>query len=168
MKQTLKYIYACLIDIMKIAEGKYAITLTLASGVIVLGTSFIGSENILAKVCAGASIIFSLVSMIYGFCALLARTIKIRKKKLPKKIDNLTFYKTIIKFDEQNYLEQIIKEYNFPKSYKPDAFEIDLAKNIIAQANVVYFKFLFFNLSLIFLLFSVFFAVVMIIIVGGF
>lgn len=167
MKQTLKYIYERLIDIIKIAEGKYSITLALASGVIVLGSSFIGETNFYVRLLAGGTIVFSLVSIIYGFVALFARNVHLFKKRTPKKNNNLMFYKTIIKFDEYTYVEEIKNKYAFPKSYKPDEFDYDLARSVIAQARVVNIKFIYFNLSLTFLLLSVFLAVVMVVVLGG-
>lgn len=167
MKQTLKYIYERLIDIIKIAEGKYSITLALASGVIVLGSSFIGQESFYIRVLAGGTIVFSLISIIYGFVALFARNVRLFRKRMPKNDKNLMFYKTIIKFDEYAYVDEIKKKYNFPKSYKPDEFDYNLARSVIAQARVVNIKFLYFNLSLLFLLLSVFLAVVMVMLLGG-
>lgn len=169
MKQTLKYIYEELLEIMKIAEGKYSITLALASGVIVLGNSFISNNNIYVKALAGGTIIFSLISIIYGFFALKARHIKIRiKTKPPTNVENLTYYKSIIKFDEKTFLNEIIKRYNFPKSYKVDEFDLDLSRSVIAQAKTLYYKFLYFNISLFFLLLAVVLAVCMVFVLGGF
>lgn len=167
MKQTLKYIYDKLVELAKIAEAKYSITLALASGVIVLGSSFIGSPQILVQILASATIIFSLISIIYGFVALLARSIKIRRKKSPKPRTNLMHFKTIINFDEESYLQEIQSRYGFPANYKFDEFDRDLARSVIAQAHVDNIKFAYFNLSLIFLIFSVFSAVAMVIVLGG-
>ena len=88
MKQTLKYIFDKLLELIRIAEAKYSITLALASGVIVLGSSFIGSENLYTKILASATVIFSLISIVYGFVALFARNIKLRAKRKPKKSKN--------------------------------------------------------------------------------
>lgn len=167
MKQTLKYILDKLIEHIKIAEAKYSITLALASGVIVLGSSFIGAEDVYIKVLSSATIIFSLVSIVYGFIALFARRIRHRIKKMPKKIENLMYYKTIISFDEKTYVEKLKERYNFPANYKPDEFDYDLARSVIAEARVANTKFAYFNLSLVFLMLSVFSAVVMVVLLGG-
>lgn len=167
MKQTLKYIYERLLDMLRIAEGKYAITIALASGVIVFCSSFVSVQNLATRVLAGGTIVFSLVSIIYGFVALFARRIKVHTKKSPTDTDNLMFYKNISKFSAEDYIEQIKKAYKFPASYKPDGFDLDLAKTIIAQARVITLKFWYFNVSLFFLILAVLLAVVMILIIGG-
>ncbi|MFQ6749645.1 MAG: hypothetical protein ACLRFR_02230 [Clostridia bacterium] len=167
MKQTLKYIYDKLVELAKIAEAKYSITLALASGVIVLGSSFIGSRQILVQILASATIVLALISIIYGFVALMARSINIRQKKSPKNKTNLMHFKTIIDFDEEGYLEALKSKYGFPANYKFDEFDRDLARSVIAQARVDNIKFAYFNLSLIFLIASVFSAVAMVIILGG-
>ena len=167
MKQTLKYIFDKLLELIRIAEAKYSITLALASGVIVLGSSFIGSENLYTKILASATVIFSLISIVYGFVALFARNIKLRPKRKPKQAKNLLFYKTIIHFDEHTFLEEIKSKYNFPASYKFDEFDLDLARSVIAQARVANVKFLYFNISLFFLLLGVFSAVFMVVLLGG-
>ena len=167
MKQTLKYIYDKLLELIRIAEAKYSITLALASGVIVLGSSFIGNTNVYTKILASGTVIFSLISIVYGFVALFARNIKVRPKTKPQRKKNLLFYKTIIHFDEENFLEELKAKYGFPNSYKFDEFDRDLARSVIAQARVANVKFLYFNISLFFLLLSVFLAVAMVVVLGG-
>lgn len=167
MKQTLKYIYDKLLDLIKIAEAKYSITLALASGVIVLGSSFIGNTNVYTKILASGTVIFALISVVYGFVALFARSIKVRPKTKPHHTTNLLFYKTIIHFDEETFLQEIKTKYSFPSTYKFDEFDRDLARSVIAQARVANVKFLYFNISLFFLLLSVFMAVAMVMVLGG-
>lgn len=167
MKQTLKYIYDKLLDLIKIAEAKYSITLALASGVIVLGSSFIGEQDVYIKILASGTVVFALISIIYGFVALFARNIKPKKPKRNPHNSNLLFYKTIIQYDEKTYIQNIKEKYNFPPQYKPDGFDLDLAKSVIAQARVANIKFVYFNLSLVFLLLSIFLAVLMVIVLGG-
>lgn len=167
MKQTLKYILERLVEMLKIAEGKYSITIALASGVIVFGTTFIANQNITIRVLSGASMVFALVSVIYGFVALLARTVRIKNKSREKHHDNLLFYKNIMRFDAETYVEAIKKSYNFPASYKPDGFDLDLAKTLIAQAKVIHLKFWYLNISLFFLMLSIALAVIMLLALGG-
>ena len=166
MKQTLKYIYERLLDSFKIAEGKYAISIALASGVIVYGSSFIATANLHIRILAGGCIIFALVSVLYGFVALFARRIRFFKKQKPRKIDNLMYYKTIMKFNEYDYVNEVKIRYNFPKSYKPDELDYDLARMLISQAKVINLKFLYFNLSLVFLIASILLGVGLVIFMG--
>ena len=70
-------------------------------------------------------------------------------------------------FDADSYLKEMILRYGFPKNYKPDEFDKDLAKSVIAQARVTHAKFMYFNLSLAFLMLSVFMAVLMVALLGG-
>lgn len=159
MKQTLKYIYERLLDSFKFAETKYSITIALASGVIVFGSSFLSQTEILAQTLSTGCVVFALISVLYGFIALSARKIKLPVNKKPKKIDNLIYYKIIVKFDEFNYVDEIKKRYQFPSSYKPDEFDYDLARQIITLAKVINLKYIYFNLSIIFLFISVLFGV---------
>lgn len=167
MKQTLKYIYQNLIEKTKIAESKFSISIALASAVIVFASSFLTDNNVSINVVAGGCIVFALTSILYAFVALLARNVKIKKKHKTKQVDNLLYFKNIVKFDEFTYVEEIKNKYNFPKSYKPDNFDFDLAREIIAAAKSVNHKFLYFNFSLFFLMMSIVFAVGLVLFVGG-
>lgn len=167
MKQTLKYIYDKLLELTKIAEAKYSITLALASGVIVFGSSFIANTNPVAKVLASGTVIFALISVLYGFIALIARTIKPSQRNAKHHKQNLFHYKTILGFNETTYIAEIKKRYNFPRTYKPDEMDLDLARTVIAQARVTNLKFAYFNLSVVFLMLSVLLAVVLVAVVGG-
>ena len=167
MKQTLKYIYQNILEKNKIAEGKFSITIALASAVVVLGASFVTQHNITVNLLAGANMLFALISIIYAFFALIARKVVIRQRKITIHYTNLMYYKTIIKFDEYSYLSEIKKRYNFPSQYKFDEFDLDLAREIIATAKVVNSKFLYFNLSLVFLLLSILFTVGIVIFARG-
>jgi len=155
MKQTLKYIYERLLDSFKMAETKHSITIALASGVIIFGSTFLSQTNTTAKSLSTACVAFALISILYGFIALSARKIKLPKNKKPKTYENLMYFKDIIKYDEYNYVNEIKKRYNFPNAYKPDELDLDLARMIITLAKVVNLKYLYFNLSLIFLFISV-------------
>ena len=72
-----------------------------------------------------------------------------------------------MKFDAESYVEAIKKSYGFPANYKPDGFDLDLAKNVIAQARVIALKFWYFNTSLFFLILSILLAVFMVLVLGG-
>lgn len=167
MKQTLKYIYERLLDSFRIVEGKYAITIALASAVIVFASTFIANADVYVRILAGGCIVFALISILYGFVALSARRIRFFKKQKPQKIENLMYYKTIIKFNEFDYVEEIKNRYNYPKSYKPDGFDYDLARMVISQAKVINLKFLYFNLSLVFLIVSILLGVGLVLLIGG-
>ncbi|MDD4408868.1 MAG: hypothetical protein PHC47_03400 [Clostridia bacterium] len=168
MKQTLKYIYERLLDSFKMAETKHSITIALASAVIIFGSTFFEQQDILIKTLAAACVAFALISILYGFVALSARRIKLPYDKKPKKINNMMYYKIIIQFDEYSYVEEMIKRYKFPSSYKPDNLDYDLARQVIALAKVVNLKYLYFNLSLIFLFLSVMLGIGIIAILGSF
>lgn len=159
MKQTLKYIYERLLDSFKLAETKYSITIALASGVIVFGSTFLSQTEMLAKIFSASCVIFALISVLYGFIALTARRIKLPVNKKPKNIENLMYYKIIIKFDEFNYISEIKKRYQFPNSYKPDELDYDLARQIITLSKIINIKYIYFNLSITFLFISVLFGV---------
>ena len=163
MKQTLKYIYERLLDNTKIAESKYAITIALASGVIVFASTFLSNEKIIAQTLSAVCVVFALISVLYGFIALSAKRIRIPKNKKNKNAKNLIDYKDIIHFDEINYVEEIKKRYNFPHAYKPDELDYDLARQVISLARVVNLKYLYFNLSIVFLILSVLSGVVLMI-----
>lgn len=167
MKQTLKYIYDKILKQQNQAESKFSITIALASAVIVFGASFITENNVTENILAGGCIIFALISILYSFLALKARIIKIKNKKRKKTEKNLIFYKNIINFDEFDYTNAIVERYDFPPNYKIDEFDLDLARQIIATAKVVYYKFFYFNVSLVFLMMSILFAVAEAFVVGG-
>lgn len=167
MKQTLKYIYDKILKQQNQAESKFSITIALASAVIVFGASFITENNVTENILAGGCIIFALISILYSFLALKARIIKIKDKKRKKTEKNLIFYKNIINFDEFDYTNAIVERYDFPANYKIDEFDLDLARQIIATAKVVYYKFFYFNVSLVFLMMSILFAVAEVFVIGG-
>ena len=167
MKQILKYIYERLLDNMKFAEGKHAVTIALASAVIVFAINFLNLSTPFVATLSAGCIVFSLISILYSFIALSARKVKIGDYKGKEGIKyNLMYYKNIILFDEDTYISTIKTQYNLPKAYRPDEQDRDFARQIISVAKVTNLKFSYFNLSLLFLFLSLLCAVATILILG--
>ena len=167
MKQTLKYIYERLLENMKFAEGKHAVTIALASAVIVFALNFLSLTAPFVATLSAGCIVFSLISILYGFIALSARKVKIGEAKIKEDVKyNLMYYKDIILFDVETYVTKVKQEYNMPKAYKPDNMDKDLARQIISVAKVTSLKFSYFNLSLLFLFLSLTCAVATILLLG--
>jgi len=166
MKQTLKYIYSVVYDDMKFAEAKHNIVLTFAGAVIAFATTFFGSNNI-QTMFAVASIIFSLIAILYSFVALVARRVKIKQKKHLKKEPNLLSYKDIVLYNNDGYLDAVKKDYDFLKGYKPDKMDFDLAGEIIQTSKLAWIKALYFNLAVIFLFASILSLIMAVLIRGN-
>lgn len=153
MKQTLKYIYSLVYENMKFAETKHSIILTLSGAVIAFSTTFF-STNTKQNLFAIASIILSLISILYSFVALVSRNVRTKKRKTDAN-DNLLFYKDIMHYDEKSYIENIKKKYNFTNIYKADKMDYDLASEIIITSKLAYIKFIYFNFAVLFLIVSI-------------
>lgn len=167
MKQTLKYILERLVNMRKFAEDKHSITIALASGVIVFASYFFNSQRPEVIFISASSIVFALISVLYSFLALSAKRVKV--KNITKKDDgDLIDYKSVAEFGVENYLETIKNNYKFPKSYKFDQFDKDLAIQIISTAKVIKIKFSYFNIALIFLSISIIACATSICIMAGF
>lgn len=169
MKQTLKYIYDHLVDSQKFAESKHSITIALAGAIIAFASAFLNMSTPLISTLSAGCIIFALISVLYSFIALSAKKVSVKEEiKLKKadKVKNMLYYKHIKNYDVEGYLRTLKEYYEFPKNYKIDAFDRDLAKQIISTARVSYLKFLYFNISLIFLFLSLICCVVAIILLG--
>lgn len=167
VKQTLKYIYSVLTENLKFAEGKHSILIALNSALAVFVSTYLTSRNIIVKLIACLIIIFAVISLFFNFLALFSRNIKYTKNiKYSENNLNLIYYKHIINFSYDKYLEAIKKEYDFPKEYCFDGLEKDLSKQIIAISHVTNFKFSFFNYSLLFLMFELIFTIINVCIVG--
>lgn len=167
MKQTLKYILATLNDNLRFAEAKHSVVIALNSAIIVFISGFLSGHNKIVTLLSCLVIISCSISMVFNFTALLSRKIRyIKNVKFKENELNLIYYKHIINFSYDQYLNEVKKQYNFPKDYKFDGLDNDLAKQIIAISNVTNLKFTFFNYSLIFLLIGVFLTIVDIILVG--
>lgn len=165
MKQTLKYIYGIVYENMKFAEAKHNIVLTFSGAVTAFATTFF-SNNSVQNIVAIASIIFSLIAISYSFVALVARRVRIKKRRISDS-DNLVFYKDLMSYDAESLVAKIKKEYDFTKIYKPDKMDYDLAKDIIATSKLAYIKFLYFNFAVLFLFSSIVCIILTVLIRGG-
>ena len=72
-----------------------------------------------------------------------------------------------MKYDEMSYVKKIKKEYNLPTSYKVDEMDLDLARQVISTAKLLYIKFSYFNYALFFLFLSLFCGIVVVCIKGN-
>ena len=167
MKQTLKYILEKLIQMRKFAEEKHSITIALSSGVIVFSSYFISSQRQEILLVSAASIVFALISVLCSFLALAARRVRIKSFN-KKESGDLIDFRSVSKFGVNDYLETVKTLYNFPKTYKFDQFDKDLATQIISTAKVISIKFSYFNSAILFLALSVICAVISICFYAGF
>lgn len=156
MKQTLKYIYEKLFEQQKFAENKHSILITLATALAVFSVAYLENVNALITILSACSILFSLLSLAFSFIALFAKKTSLKKSKKNIEFSNLMFYKDIVKFDEESYLQALKKNYPFPKNYSFDKMDRDLSKQVIATAKSVETKFQYFNFALAFLFASIF------------
>ncbi|MBE5746409.1 MAG: hypothetical protein E7359_03895 [Clostridiales bacterium] len=167
MKQTLKYIYSILTENLKFAESKHSILIALNSALAVFICGYLVDTSILIKFLTCIDILLIVFSLFFNFIALLSRKIKyVKNLKFKEKELNLIYYKHIINFSYDEYLEMIKKDYNFPKDYKFDGLDEDLSKQIIAISNVTNIKFSYFNYSLIFLFLELILTILIICLVG--
>ena len=165
MKQTLKYIYEKFYEEVKYAETKLSISLTLSSALAVFSATYLSDTKPVIVILSATSIIFSLVSALYSFCALYVKDYKTIKSKKIECYDFLS-YKNVAKFGEEEFLSSISKEYPFAKNYKPDQFDYDLSRQVIKSAKAIKHKFSLFNYSITFLLISLFCEAGMIVLKG--
>ena len=169
MKQTLKYILGIGLENLKYAEGKHAISIALSSAILVFVSEYLLNVSRLATVFSLISIVFFAISIGFNVFALMSREtiIKQAKKIKPnKKIEskiNFTYYEDIAYFDAGTYLTYLIDDYGFPKNYEVDAFEIDLAQQILMNAKVISIKFLYYNKSIKLIGGGIFFTLIMVI-----
>ena len=154
MKQTLKYILSVVMENLKYAEGKHAVSIALSSAIIVFVSGYLMEVTLLVSVLSIIAVLFYSVSIVYNILALMSRNVVIkqgkkrkRKKRVSSKL-NLTYFQDIVHFDALTYLTYLIDDYNFPKNYKVDSFEIDLAQQILLNARVVNLKFIYYNKSI--------------------
>ena len=166
MKPTLKYIYNLIFEQQKYSESKHSIILTLSSAVIVFAATFISNSNIYVLLLSSATIIFSLLAMLYSFSALFSRHFTIKLCKEKSEI-NLLYYKDIIRFDAETYLKSISKAYALKVS-KFDSFELDLSKQIIASSKAVNHKFKCFNYAITLLVLAILCLLICVVIVGAY
>lgn len=174
MKQTLKYILSVVMENLKYAESKHAVSIALSSAIIIFSSTSLTSFKLVSTVFASISVLFCSISIGFSFLALMSRniTIKRRKNVMVKEHNdgvNLVYFKDIAEFGVVNYLNAIIKNYNFPNDYEPDLFDVDLAKQVLLNAKVTNLKFVFFNKSIQLLVVGIVFTIFMVIatIFGG-
>lgn len=167
MKQVLKYIYSVLTENLKFAESKHGILIALNSALVVFISGYLTNNSITIKFLTCIVIVFAIFSLFFSFVALLSRTIKYKKRQNFKENElNLIYYKHIINFSFEEYLKEIKRYYNFPQDYTFDGLDYDLSKQIIANANVTYLKFTYFNFSLVCLMFELVLTILIISLVG--
>lgn len=161
MKQILKYILSVNLDNLRFSETKHSVSIVLASAIIVFSATKITNELTIPTVFGIASIIFCALSIFASFSALSSRSITLKSSKRKKEDDDsLLYFNDIADFSTEKYIEEIIKNYDLPKTYKPDGFDMDLAKQIIATSRIARRKFLLFNIALFLLSFGICFVVV--------
>lgn len=168
MKQMLKYILSLVMENVKIAENKHGLILALNSGLIVVTVGFFNSHFLIVIILNLFVLIFCGISILFCFLGLFARHVNFKKKNKIKGDLNLLYYKDIAEFGIIDYLKCIIINYNFPLDYKIDNFEEDLSKQIIVNSKIATKKFMFFNLSIAFLVAGLVLSVFLMAIVGFF
>jgi len=167
VKQILKYIYSVLTENVKFAESKHSILIALNGVLVVFLSGYLSNNSLLIKFLTCVIIVFAILSLFFNFMALLSRKIRYRRNINIKKDGlNLIYYKHIINFSYEQYLEEIKKYYNFPKDYEFDGLDYDLSKQIIAISDVTNLKFTYFNISLIFLFIELILTILNIALVG--
>lgn len=159
MKQMLKYILSVIMESVKIAENKHGLILALNSGLIALTIGFFNSKNLFLIIMNWLVVLFAGLSIFCCFLGLFARSESDEKLINNKKNPNLLYYKDVANFTPKELLKCIIINYNFPKDYSIDNFELDLSKQIVANSKIAYKKYRFFNFSLVFLGVAIFFDV---------
>lgn len=165
MKQILKYILSQVMENLHFAEGKHNISITLSSAVIVFAASQFSLYTRLGSVFASCAIVSCAASLFCSFSAMSSRKIRwFHAFKRADKANNLIYFQDISSFDEETYLKKIQTDYSLPKQYKPDGFDFDLARQIIATSKVAKIKFRLFNAALSFLALSICFVVTSIVV----
>ncbi len=165
MKQILKYILSQVMDSLKFAEGKHNISITLSSAVIVFAASQFSLYTKLGSIFASCAIVSCAVAIFCSFSAISSRhIIFFHTYKRAEKAKNLIYFSDISSFDEKAYIEKLLKDYNLPRSYKPDGFDYDLARQIIATSKVAKIKYRLFNVALTFIALALCFVVTSIVV----
>lgn len=165
MKQILKYILAQVMENLKFAEGKHNISITLSSAVIVFAASQFSLFTQLGTVFASCAIVSCAASLFCSFWAMSSRKIHFfHAFKKSQNATNLIYFQDVSNFDEKGYIQKIQSDYSLPKSYKPDGFDFDLARQIIANSKVAKIKFRLFNAALTFLALAICFVVTSIVV----
>lgn len=147
------------------AEGKHNISITLSSAVIVFAASQFSIYTQLGSVFASCAIVACAASLFCSFWALSSRKIRFfHAFKKSQNATNLIYFQDVSNFDEQSFIKKIQVDYSLPKAYKPDGFDFDLARQIIANSKVAKIKFRLFNAALTFLALAICFVVTSIVV----
>ena len=155
-----------MLENLKIAETKHSIILALNGAVIAFVLAFNEPQSQYIQYLNYAVLFFAGLSIIISFSALHSRSVNVKYK--PKKYSdtNLLYYQNLATMTSGELLQNIIKFYDYPKSYQVDNFEIDLASTIIANSKVASKKFRLFNDSTFFCVLSIITAVAMFLLNG--
>ncbi len=151
MKQLLKYILAQILDHQKQAETKHSIGIALIGGFCVVIVNFVLTEVVAVRVVAIVALVFCLVALGLSFFAVSSKSINNYKQRPQKNDINFLYYKDIKDFCPEAYVRLLAISYGYPKSYVPDAFELDLSKSVVSIARRTALKYKLFNISILFL-----------------
>lgn len=166
MKQTLKYILDYVLQNLKIAESKHSVILALNGVIVAFAVNYLMNNYAYIRYIDYIVISLCGLSILTSFFALHARSIKVKdiNKKIQKK--NLLFYQNLANLNSLELVESIKTEYGFPKSYKADNFDLDLASTIIANSKIVQKKYQLFNKSALFCTLAIISAFLMFLLIG--
>lgn len=166
MKQTLKYILQFVLENVKISETKHSVTIALNGAIIALSLTFLSNNNQLVRYLNWSVLFFCGISIIISFFALHSRNVRVKNKFKSTQNKNLLYYKNLSTMSSEELLTNVITYYDFPQTYKPDNFDLDLAITIIANSKVVEVKNKLFNRSTFFSVVGIIFALFMFAFVG--
>lgn len=165
MKQILKYILSQVLENQKFAEAKHNISITLSSAIIVFAATQFSYYTKLGSIFGSIAIVCCAVAIFCSFSAISSKKILwFHSFKKSDKAKNLIYFSDISNFDEDGYIKRIANDYGLPKVYKPDGFDYDLARQIIAISKVTKTKFRLFNCALLFLAIAICFVVTSIVV----
>ena len=162
MKQMLKYILSLIITQQQYAEQKHSFILAINSGIIVITVGFFTNSGPLVLLLNFSALFLCGISLAINLLALYSRVIKLKKGDMNSLYEcNMLYFKNIAYFSEEEFLERIKAQYEFPSEYSFDKFDKDLARQIVITSRVVSIKHSLFNKSLLFLLGGIISAVIM-------
>ena len=167
MKQTLKYILDYVLQSLKIAESKHSVILALNGVILAFAVNYISYNYAIVRYVDYLVISLCGLSILSSFFALHARSIKLKNKAKKIQNQNLLYYHNIAILTSRELLESIKLQYNFPKSYSFDNFDLDLASTIIANSKIVERKYQLFNKSAFFCTLAIISVFAMFLIIGA-
>ena len=166
MKQTLKYILDYVLQNLKVAESKHSVILALNGVIVAFAVNYLVNKNSYIRYADYLVIALCGLSILTSFFALHARSIKVKDNKKKTQNKNLLFYHNLANLTSLELVESIKIQYNFPKNYKPDNLDLDLASTIIANSKIVEKKYQLFNKSTLFCTLAIISAFSMFLLVG--